>query len=1265
VRAWLAACLFVVAAVSAPATNARHAVPTAPAAIAPAPQTSSAQPPARPASAATPADPAAAGAASPEDLASTAAFVDAYYTALNARDLDAVIRLWSREMPSRGPMVETLDRMMKAVYPSWSDVRVATARVDGDRARVVIRFTMSYQPPPGASVAGASSPFARRTMFVLAREQGEWRLFEEKTVEQELAERLLALNDDAAAMALAASELAAQGPDAGAGVEIAVIRALVALGGNAASRQRHDEALRAFGTARQMVERVKVAPGGEFARTLESLRAQTLSQEAFVYIYRPRPDMARALTLLEQALSLYEGNGDKSGTGEALLGMATAAYTVSDYARALTLYERAQTIHTELHDTPSIVRELIGIGNVRYLFAQFDDARRVYREGLSEAEALGMTGDVTRALQGLGRVYVATGDYARGREQYLAALKLIEASGARAEEATALLEIGRVELVRGDLDAARARYESALAIEQQAAHAFGEGRAYYALALIDVLHADYDAAIKIYTSSIEAYERGGNAEGAGEALLGRASAWLERQNLKPAIADFTDGLAIFERLKHVEGMARANLGLAMAQVTGRNMAAALGHADRAVELADRAVMPDIRWQARFEAGRALLLNGDAEQARVAFEEAVETIERERLDAATDARTPARRSAPYAALVEWQIAHGDASRALLVADDEKRRVLEDLLQPFRLRLARGLTVDRVAEEQRLIGQRVSLLAQIRREVERGAAGEARTTALQQALRTARDASAEWDAAVAREAPRTPYLRGESRLSSLDALAAALPADSALIHFVSSDDHLSVIVATPRAAPRAADTPAETRAETTAGRHVETTAATAAGTAATEPAPSLDVRAYSIDISRRALAERVAQFTDRIATGPVPAAVSDKPGTMQADAEPAAAPPAAPVVAPRAPAAQGTAAAASPRATEASRLNGSRTSTRARSAATPERDQLPVTLAPATAAQAPAPAAPLDAESLFDLLLGPARAQIEGRRQLVIVPDDALWTLPFEALRPSPDRYLVQQAAITCLPSVAAWLANPLDPRRVASAAVASGAAAERATSERMTTEHTTTEHTTTERTTAVSTTIDSTSTVRSADAEISDVSPLQSTLTLADDDSVVAATAPLAAVPLTAAPDESSDAARTASPESLARSASDWLSRSVNGDLAIVSLVTRSSAQLRLDVGRLGGVALAWALSTAGLPKTLLARRELEPDARELAARAVTDAIGKTMPGGDAAQAVRAVMDAVRAEPATSDPHDWAVWQLIGPPSLVGPPSPVRVTPPVH
>jgi CHAT domain-containing protein len=57
-------------------------------------------------------------------------------------------------------------------------------------------------------------------------------------------------------------------------------------------------------------------------------------------------------------------------------------------------------------------------------------------------------------------------------------------------------------------------------------------------------------------------------------------------------------------------------------------------------------------------------------------------------------------------------------------------------------------------------------------------------------------------------------------------------------------------------------------------------------------------------------------------------------------------------------------------------------------------------------------------LYDLLLKPAAAQLQGKTSLVIVPDGALWELPFQALQPSPTRYLIEDCAIAYAPSLTA-------------------------------------------------------------------------------------------------------------------------------------------------------------------------------------------------------------------------------------------------------
>jgi CHAT domain-containing protein/Flp pilus assembly protein TadD len=55
-------------------------------------------------------------------------------------------------------------------------------------------------------------------------------------------------------------------------------------------------------------------------------------------------------------------------------------------------------------------------------------------------------------------------------------------------------------------------------------------------------------------------------------------------------------------------------------------------------------------------------------------------------------------------------------------------------------------------------------------------------------------------------------------------------------------------------------------------------------------------------------------------------------------------------------------------------------------------------------------------LYELLLKPAKAMLRGKANLVIVPDDKLWELPFQALLTENDRYVIENSAVSYAPSL---------------------------------------------------------------------------------------------------------------------------------------------------------------------------------------------------------------------------------------------------------
>ena len=59
---------------------------------------------------------------------------------------------------------------------------------------------------------------------------------------------------------------------------------------------------------------------------------------------------------------------------------------------------------------------------------------------------------------------------------------------------------------------------------------------------------------------------------------------------------------------------------------------------------------------------------------------------------------------------------------------------------------------------------------------------------------------------------------------------------------------------------------------------------------------------------------------------------------------------------------------------------------------------------------------EARQLYKMILGPAMDALRSKTNLVIVPDGALWELPFQALQPTPNHFLIENVSISYAPSL---------------------------------------------------------------------------------------------------------------------------------------------------------------------------------------------------------------------------------------------------------
>jgi len=216
--------------------------------------------------------------------------------------------------------------------------------------------------------------------------------------------------------------------------------------------------------------------------------AHALACEGAAILAYGQNDDARAATLLERALLLYERAGDHAGRAAVLGRMGVVALTQGDDTRAEALADESLTLRRELGDC----------------------------------------GGAANALNTLGVIARRHGDYQRAFEMLYESLALKRALGDTWGSAYALNTLGVAAREQGRPEEAHALHEEALVLFQVVHGAPGVADALRNLALVAREQGDTERAAVLVRASLDAWHDGGEAVRAaalvqGQRALGAAS----------------------------------------------------------------------------------------------------------------------------------------------------------------------------------------------------------------------------------------------------------------------------------------------------------------------------------------------------------------------------------------------------------------------------------------------------------------------------------------------------------------------------------------------------------------------------------------------------------------------------------------------------------------------------------------------------------------------------------------------------------------------
>jgi len=277
----------------------------------------------------------------------------------------------------------------------------------------------------------------------------------------------------------------------------------------------------------------------ELRKSLDSLGEREVSKGQ----YRP----AIAYFLLAQVVG--EQIDDKKGVIEALNDLGIVYRQQGDYDQALQYHQRALALSEAVGDKGWIASSLNSIGNIYNKRGERTLAIAQYERVLALCEEMGMKRGIASSSLNLGSIYAVEGDLARAMSNFQKSLSIQESLGNQREIANALRNIGYVQSVLGNYDSALEYLRKTLKIREELGDKSEIANTLNAIGEVYFPQGDYGQALDYYQKALAMDEALGEKSRAADVLYNIGRVHAAQGNEAQALAHYERVLRAQEDLK--------------------------------------------------------------------------------------------------------------------------------------------------------------------------------------------------------------------------------------------------------------------------------------------------------------------------------------------------------------------------------------------------------------------------------------------------------------------------------------------------------------------------------------------------------------------------------------------------------------------------------------------------------------------------------------------------------------------------------------------
>jgi tetratricopeptide (TPR) repeat protein/tRNA A-37 threonylcarbamoyl transferase component Bud32 len=321
-----------------------------------------------------------------------------------------------------------------------------------------------------------------------------------------------------------------------------------------------------------------------------------------------------AVTLFEEARTIYAAAGDKAGVARTLNNLASAISDGPDTKRTRALYEEGLVIARGIGEQDLVARFLNNIAIQERRAGNLQASLRMNQESLSIRREIGDRTNAAISLNNIGNVLLDLGDLQGASRHYEESAAMSRETGDRRGLARALYNNAESLKLQGEIARSRATYEEALAIRRSIDDPASVATSLYGVGHIAGVQGDLPAAERVLAEALEMDRRFDRRRPMAYSTYQLGETALMRGDFALAKQRHNDALAIRTALGEKGTAAESRSALAViALEEGRAADAQKLAAEAATVFAGQSA-PDNEAMARAVLAQAMLLQGRREPA---------------------------------------------------------------------------------------------------------------------------------------------------------------------------------------------------------------------------------------------------------------------------------------------------------------------------------------------------------------------------------------------------------------------------------------------------------------------------------------------------------------------------------------------------------------------------------------------------------------------------------------------------------------------------